>query len=116
MRSLLVIACLLPLQLTLYAKLRKKRDKLNGGAKKRTVSSLTSNEMTPQKAKTEMYDKWIKNHRNNAEYKELLPHARSLMKADAKKTPGLQLFRQYPCLALKDLVRFIFQINSLSPH
>lgn len=94
------------LQTNIYHQLRKRRDKLNANDKKsgNERTNPASTVMSPASAKLELYDRWVQGIRDIKQYEELMPIIRPLLRADAKKTPGLVLYTHYPYLELKELV------------
>lgn len=94
------------LQTSLYHQLRKRRDKLNsdGAKKSRKSDDNAVGDMTPAKAKLSLFDKWTQGIRDPKQFKDLMGSVRPLLKADAKKSPGLVLYTHYPYLTLKELV------------
>lgn len=83
--------------------LRNRRDRLNSGSDEPSASG-NFDALTASDAKKRMYDLWTANTRTFAAHSDLMVKARPLMRVEAKKLPGLQLFRSYPALGNNDIV------------
>lgn len=70
-----------------------------------TESAVT---MTPEDAAKQMRLDWQQGMRHASAFKENMTIARPLLIEAAKKTPGMQLLRDFPALNNQDIVSTLF--------
>ena len=82
---------------------------LNSGGRQQdpiAAQAPPANTVSPQDAAKSMKLDYQQGKRNPSIFKENMAIARPLLKEAAKKTPGLQLLRDFPALNLPELVWF----------
>ncbi|XP_034238639.1 uncharacterized protein LOC117643698 isoform X3 [Thrips palmi] len=104
-----------PKHLGLYEKCRRRRDRLNESAKKRSKEAATSSDepgdQTPESVKQEMKGDWSLGKRDVSIYRSKMAVCRELRKDSSKKLPGLQLLREFPALNLPDILLGEFEFE-----
>ena len=99
-----------PLQAALVDKLRRRRDHLNESGKVKESNGGPAAEPTtvsPLEAAAQMRLDWTQGKRSPAIFKENMVLARPVIIQAAKKSPGLQLLRDFPALNLPEIVSTI---------
>lgn len=73
-----------------------------------TESTVT---VTPEDAAKQMRLDWQQGIRHASAFKENMTIARPLLVEAAKKTPGMQLLRDFPALNNQDIVSTLFHLS-----